>query len=81
MRHTDILDEGLVEAVASIQRSHPNSWEVMVQGHLAAQGVHIQQSRMRHTVPTVWMSQHFQNCSAWWNPSHAGGKERYRQTA
>ena len=53
MRHTDILDEGLVEAVASIQRSHPNSGEVMVQGHLAAQGGHVQQSRMRRTVHSV----------------------------
>lgn len=52
-RFSDIADEQLQGAVASIKEHHPRAGEVMVQGHLRAQGVHVQRDRLRSAVRLV----------------------------
>ena len=52
-RFSGIADDNLQEVVASIKEHHPRAGEVMVQGHLRAQGVHVQHNRLRSTVRIV----------------------------
>ncbi len=52
-RFTDHSDENLRDAVTSIKQEFPNPGEVMVQGHLRAEGIHVQRSRIRATIRDV----------------------------
>ena len=52
-RFTGHSDENLRDAVTSIKQEFPNSGEVMVQGHIRAQGIHVQRSRIRATIRNV----------------------------
>ena len=44
-RHSDIQ-----HAVSSIKGNHPNAGEVMLQGHLRAQGINVQRSKIRKAI-------------------------------
>ena len=48
-RFTNHSEENLRNALTSIKRDFPNSGEIMVQGHLRAQGINVQRSRIRAT--------------------------------
>lgn len=56
-RYTALEQDELQQKVASVKMHHPNAGEVMVQGHLEAEGVHVQRNRVRnaihHTDPSV----------------------------
>ena len=46
------LDE-IERAVTATKQRHPNAGEVMVQGHLAAAGIHVQRHKIRSAIHTV----------------------------
>lgn len=52
-RFSDHSNEDLQAAVRGIKVNHPNSGQVMVQGHLRAQGISVQRSRIRSTIRQV----------------------------
>lgn len=52
-RFSDHSNENLQAAVRGIKVNHPNSGQVMVQGHLRAQGINVQRSRIRSTIRQV----------------------------
>lgn len=52
-RFTDHTEENLQSAITAIKQDFPNSGEVMVQGHLRAQGINVQRSRIRATIRDV----------------------------
>ena len=52
-RFTNHSEENLRDAVTSVKRDFPNSGEIMVQGHLRAQGINVQRSRIRATIRDV----------------------------
>ena len=52
-RFTNHSEENLRDAVTSIKQEFPNSGEIMVQGHLRAQGINVQRSRIRATIRDV----------------------------
>lgn len=49
-KFTNISENGIQEAVASVKARHPNAGEIMMQGHLSAQGIHVQRNRVRKAV-------------------------------
>ena len=49
-RYSDTSDAAVSQAVASIKSQHPNASEVMLAGHLRAQGMHVQRSKIRKAV-------------------------------
>ncbi|KAJ7382968.1 hypothetical protein OS493_031745 [Desmophyllum pertusum] len=49
-RYSNVSESELQQAVASVKNNHPNAGEVMLQGHLRAQGIHVQRSRMREAI-------------------------------
>ncbi len=52
-RFTDVNEEEVQQRVAQIKTHHPNAGEVMVHGHLQAQGVCIQRNRVRNAIHLV----------------------------
>ena len=50
---SDISDDQLRDIVNTIKEHHPRAGEVMVQGHLRAQGVHVQRERLRSAIRQV----------------------------
>ena len=48
--YSTITDALLDERVAKIKTDFPNSGEVMVNGHLMAQGIHVQRQRLRDSI-------------------------------
>ena len=56
-RYSVVTDSDLQQAITSVKNNHPNAGEVMLQGHLRTQGIHVQRSRMRDAIrvtdPTV----------------------------
>ena len=52
-RFSNHSNEDLDNAVRSIKANHPNSGEVMLQGHLRAQGINVQRDRIRSTIRDV----------------------------
>ena len=46
-RYSDISEADIQHAVSSIKENHPNAGEVMLQGHLRAQQIHVQRSNMQ----------------------------------
>ena len=49
-KFTDLSDSRLAEIVASVKENHPRAGEVMLQGHLRAQGLHVQRNRLRTAI-------------------------------
>ena len=49
-KFSDLPDDQLQEVVTSVKEHHPRAGEVMVQGHLRAQGVHVQRDRLRSAI-------------------------------
>ena len=45
-KFTDLSDSRLQEIVASVKENHPRAGEVMLQGHLRVQGLHVQRNRL-----------------------------------
>ena len=45
-RYTDISEADIQYAVSSIKGNHPNAGKVMLQGHLKAQGINVQHSKI-----------------------------------
>ena len=50
---SSIPDSQLQNIVSTIKHHHPRAGEVMVQGHLRAQGVHVQRNRLRSAIHQV----------------------------
>lgn len=50
---SDTSDDQLRDIVNTIKEHHPRAGEVMVQGHLRAQGVHVQRERLRSAIRQV----------------------------
>ena len=49
-KFTDLSDSRHQEIVASVKENHPSAGEVMLQGHLRAQGLHVQRNRLRTAI-------------------------------
>ena len=49
-KFTDLLDSRPAEIVASVNENHPHAGEVMLQGHLRWQGLHVQRNRLRTAI-------------------------------
>ena len=49
-RYSDISEADIHHAVSSIKGNHPNAGEVMLQGHLRAQGINVQRSKIREAI-------------------------------
>ena len=49
-RYSDINDKQLHEVIAEVKENHSRAGEVMLQGHLRAQGIHVQRSRVRRAI-------------------------------
>ena len=49
-RYSDISVADIQHAVSSIKGNHPNAGEVMLQGHLKAQGINVQRSKIRKAI-------------------------------
>ena len=49
-RYSDISEADIQHAVSSIKGNHPNAGEVMLQGHLRAQGINVQRSKIRKAI-------------------------------
>ena len=45
-RYSDISEADIQHAVSSIKGNHPNAGEVMLQGHLRAQQINVQRSKI-----------------------------------
>lgn len=52
-KFSDLSDSRLDALVSNVKEQHPRSGEVMLQGHLRAQGFHIQRSRLRASINHV----------------------------
>ena len=52
-KFSDLPDDQLQEVVTSIKENHPRAGEVMVQGHLRAQGVYIQRNRLHSAIHQI----------------------------
>ena len=52
-RYSDISEADIQHAVSSIKGNHPNAGEVMLQGHLRAQGINVQRSKIRKAIHDV----------------------------
>ena len=52
-RFSNHSENELRDAVIGIKRNHPNAGEVMVQGHLRANGANVQRRRIRSTIKEV----------------------------
>jgi hypothetical protein len=52
-RFTRQSPDEIESAVTATKQSHPNAGEVMVQGHLAAAGIHVQRRKIRSAIHTV----------------------------
>ena len=52
-KFSDLPDDQLQEVVTSVKEHHPRAGEVMVQGHLRAQGVHVQRDRLRSAIHQI----------------------------
>ena len=50
---SDISDDQLRDIVNTVKEHHPQAGEIMVQGHLRAQGVHVQRERLRSAIHQV----------------------------
>ena len=50
---SDLSDDQLRDILNTIKEHHPRAGEIMVQGHLRAQEVHIQQERLHSTIHQV----------------------------
>ena len=50
---SDLSDDQLRDILNTIKEHHPRAGEVMVQGHLRAQGVHIQRERLHSAIHQV----------------------------
>ena len=48
--YSDISEADIQHAVSSIKGNHPNAGEVMLQGHLRAQGINVQRSKIRKAI-------------------------------
>lgn len=49
-RYSDISEEQLRDVVAEVKQNHPHAGEVMLRGHLRAQGIHVQCSRVKQAI-------------------------------
>ena len=49
-RYSDISEADIQHAVSSIKGNHPNAGEVMLQGHLRAQQINVQRSKIRKAI-------------------------------
>lgn len=49
-RYSNISESDIRHAVSSIKGRHPNAGEVMLEGHLRAQGIHVQRSKVRKAI-------------------------------
>ena len=49
-RYSSISEPDIQRAVSSIKDKHPDAGEVMLQGHLRAQGIHVPRSKVRKAV-------------------------------
>ena len=49
-RYSDISEADIQHAVSSIKGNHPNASAVMLQGHLRAQGINVQRSKIRKAI-------------------------------
>lgn len=49
-RYTNISETDIRHAVSSIKGRHPNAGEVMLEGHLRAEGIHVQRSKVRKAI-------------------------------
>ena len=49
-RYSNISEPDIQHAVSSIKDKHPNAGEVMLQGHLRAQGIHVPRSKVRKAI-------------------------------
>ena len=49
-RYSNISETNIRHAVPSIKRRHPNAGEVMLEGHLRAEGIHVQRSKVRKAI-------------------------------
>lgn len=52
-RYTTMSDQEVPIAVAEVKRDHPNSGEVMMQGHLQSQGLMLQRHKVRRAIHAV----------------------------
>lgn len=48
-RYSSISEPDIQHAVSSIKDKHPNAGEVMLQGHLRAQGIHVPRSNRNNS--------------------------------
>ena len=48
--YSDISEADIQHAVSSIKGNHPNAGKVMLQGHLRAQGINVQRSKIRKAI-------------------------------
>ena len=49
-RYTNISETDIRHAVSSIKGRHPNAGEVMLEGHLRAEGIHVQRGKVRKAI-------------------------------
>lgn len=49
-RYSDISEADIQHAVSSIKGNHSNASEVMLQGHLKAQGINVQRSKIHKAI-------------------------------
>ena len=52
-QYSDINNSTLDGAICRIKQNHPNCGEVMVIGHLRAQGINVQRNRVREAIQQV----------------------------
>lgn len=56
--YSSITDLELDEKMAEIKRNYPNSGQVMINGHLMSQSVHVQRRRLRESLTRLTQSMH-----------------------
>ena len=52
-KYTNLEQDSLQQKVATIKTHHANAGEIMVQGHLVAEGVHVQRDRIRKAIHDI----------------------------
>lgn len=52
-KYTNLEQDSLQQKVATIKTHHLNAGEIMVQGHLVAEGVHVQRDRIRKAIHDI----------------------------
>ena len=52
-KYTNVEQDSLQQKVATIKTHHPNASKIMVQGHLVAEGVHVQRHRIKKAIHDV----------------------------